>query len=122
VLVPPDQMKWSPNPDAPEVKAAAAWGDLAKGPHGAFHRLPAGFATHLHTHSSDLRVVVVSGTLIEASENGPETKLPAGSYVYQPHTVKHTTKCEAGSECLLFVVANGKFDIVPAAGKETPKK
>src|SRR5437867_13444108 len=55
VMMTPDQLKWAPNPGVPEVKTATVWGDLSKGPHGAFHKFPAGFSSPLHTPSSDPR-------------------------------------------------------------------
>jgi anti-sigma factor ChrR (cupin superfamily) len=118
----PDQMKWETNPGDSNVKVAVVWGDMNKGPHGAFHKFPAGWASPLHTHSSDMKLVVVSGTLIQATEGGAELKLPAGSYSHQPHAVKHVTKCDAGSECVVFVVASGKFDLIPADGGTAGKK
>jgi hypothetical protein len=37
--------------------------------------------------------------------------------------VKHVTKCDTGSECVIFVVASGKFDLAPAEEKKAePKK
>ena len=123
VTMTPDQLKWVPNPDAPGAMTATAWGNPDKGPHGAFHKFPAGFIAPLHTHSSDLRIVVISGTMAMAGEDGKETQLPAGSYFYQPNTYKHVTKCEAGSECVAFVMASGKFDIkMVGAKKEAAKK
>jgi quercetin dioxygenase-like cupin family protein len=122
VTMTPDELKWVPTPGNADVMMAVAWGDPAKGPHGAFHKFKPGFTAPLHTHSADLRFVVVSGTMIAATEGGPEKKLPPGSYEYEPHTVKHVTKCDTGSECVIFVVANGKFDRVPAEEKkEEPK-
>jgi len=32
--------------------------------------------------------------------------------------VKHVTKCDTGGECVIFVVASGKFDLVPAEQKK----
>ena len=128
VTMTPDQLKWEPNPGAPGVMTATTWGDSTKGAHGAFHKFPAGWTSPLHTHSADLRAVVISGTWTQKTEDGKETKLPAGSYVYQPHTVKHVSGCDAGSECVIFVMANGKFDLIPADGgkaegaKAEPKK
>jgi beta-alanine degradation protein BauB len=121
VMVPADQLKWVANPGGPDM-SAVVWGDATKGPHGAFHKFPAGFTAPLHTHTADLRIVVISGTLIEGTEAGVETKLPSGSYVYQPHGVKHTTKCDAASECIIFVVASGKFDITMVDGKKAAAK
>ena len=119
VTMTPDELKWVANPANADVTMAVVWGDPATGPHGAFHKFKAGFNAGLHTHSSDMHIAVVSGTMIAASEGGPEKKLPAGSYVYQPHGVKHVTKCDAASECVIFVVSSGKFDLTPA---EAPKK
>lgn len=123
VIKTPDMLKWVPDPTVPAVMMAAAWGDPTKGAHGAFHKFPAGFTAPLHTHSSDLRIVVISGTMAMAGENGKETQLPAGSYFYQPNTYKHVTKCNPGSECVAFIVANGKFDInvVGETPANTPK-
>lgn len=123
VTMTPGELKWVANPANADVQMAVVWGDPAKGPHGAFHKFKPGFDAGLHTHSADMRIVVVSGTIIAATEGGPERKLPPGSYEYQPHSVKHVTKCDTGSECVIFVMANGKFDLVPAEGKkEEPKK
>ena len=113
----PDQMKWMPNPGAPDVKMATAWGDPAKGAHGAFHKFPAGFTAPLHTHSSDLRAVVISGTMSVAGKDGKETMLPAGSYFFQPAGWQHVTKCQPGSDCVIYVTSTGKFDLHPVAAK-----
>jgi anti-sigma factor ChrR (cupin superfamily) len=125
VTMTPDELKWVPNPANAEIMLAVAWGDPATGPHAAFHKFKPGFKAELHTHSADMQLVVVSGTLIAGTEGGPEKKLPPGSCEYQPHTVKHTTACDIGSAsgCVIFAVASGKFDLVPAEGKKAePKK
>ena len=123
VTMTPDELKWVPNPSNAEIMLAVAWGDPATGPHAAFHKFKPGFTSGLHTHSADIQLVVVSGTLIAGTEGGPEKKLPPGSCEYQPHTVKHTTGCDIGSPCVIFAVASGKFDLVPAEGKKAePKK
>jgi anti-sigma factor ChrR (cupin superfamily) len=118
VMMTPDELKWMANAADPRDSMAVLWGDPAKGPHGAFHKLKAGFDAGLHTHSADIRIAVVSGTLIAGTEGGPEKRLPPGSYEYQPHTVKHVTKCDPSSDCVIFVVANAKFDLKPAEAKK----
>ncbi len=118
VTMTPDELKWVANPANADVQMAVVWGDPAKGAHGAFHKFKPGFDAGLHTHSADMRLVVVSGTLIAATEGAPERKLPPGSYEYQPHGVKHVTKCDPASPCVIFVVASGKFDLTPAGPKK----
>jgi quercetin dioxygenase-like cupin family protein len=119
VTTTPDQLKWVGNPASADVSMAVLWGDPAKGAHGAFHKFKAGFDAGLHSHSSDMRLAVVSGTVIGGAEGEPEKKLPPGSYEFQPHGVKHVTKCDPASDCVVFVVSSGKFDLIPAAA---PKK
>jgi len=119
----PDELKWVANSANADVSMAVVWGDPAKGPHGAFHKFKPGFNAGLHTHSADMRIVVVSGTMIAGTEGGPEKKLPPGSYEFQPHGVKHVTGCDTSSECVIFVMASGKFDLIPAEEKKAePKK
>jgi quercetin dioxygenase-like cupin family protein len=118
VTMTPDELKWIPNPANADVQMAVVWGDQAKGAHGAFHKFKPGFDAGLHSHSSDIRFAVVSGTIIAGPEGGPEKKLPTGSYEYQPHGVKHTTKCDPASECIIFAMSSGKFDFTPAEGKK----
>lgn len=118
VAMTPADLKWVANPANADVSMAVVWGDPGKGAHGAFHKFKPGFTAGLHTHSADMKLVVVSGTMIASTEGGTEKKLGPGSYEYQPHGVKHVTKCDTGSECVIFVVASGKFDLTPAEEKK----
>lgn len=109
---------------APGVKVADLWGDHTKGAFGAFLKLPAGFAVPLHTHTSAMKVVFVSGTYIQAPEGKAEVRLGPGSYMMQPGgNYRHTTSCDEASECVFFVESTGKFDLKPVdAGKAAAKK
>ncbi len=123
VVWPAADLKWVDGAGAPAgVKMAVLWGDPAKGPHAAFHKFPAGFKAPLHTHSAQLRSVVVSGTIIHGEEDGKETRLGPGSYLMDPPSEKHTTACDAASECVMFVEANGKFDIKMVGEKKAMEK
>jgi Asp-tRNA(Asn)/Glu-tRNA(Gln) amidotransferase A subunit family amidase len=42
-----------------ELHAAAAYGDLADGPHGTFIKMPAGYVSPTHIHTEDYWAVVV---------------------------------------------------------------
>ena len=57
---------------APGVKVADVWGDHKLGAFGAFFRLPAGFSAPLHTHTHDMKLVIVTGTYIQGPEGKPE--------------------------------------------------
>jgi len=119
VTLVPEQMKWTATPGVTGVMIATAWGDPDKGAHGAFHKLPAGFTSPLHTHSANTRLVVLSGTMAMSSADGKEMKFPPGSFYTQPNTFQHTTKCLAGAACVIYVEADGKWDMKPA---DTAKK
>ena len=109
-----DDLKWTDlDPKgAPGVKIATLWGDHAKGAFGAYFKLPAGFAVPLHTHTNVMRVAFISGTYIQAPEGKPEVRLGPGAYMMQPGgNYRHTTSCDKASDCVLFVVGSGKFDL-----------
>jgi hypothetical protein len=118
VPIPATEVKWvdlDPT-GAPGVKVANLWGDHQKGSFGALFRLPAGFAAPLHTHTHEMKLVIVSGTYIQAAEGKPEFRLGPGSYLLQPGgNYRHTTSCDKASDCVFFVESNGAFDLHPAA-------
>ena len=117
ITMAPDQMKWVANPTATGVMTATVWGDPEKGAHGAFHKFTAGFSAPLHTHSANTKIVVLSGTMSLTGEDGKEMKFPAGSFYTQPNTFKHVTNCLAGSDCLLYLEADAKWDLKPVGAK-----
>jgi Cupin domain. len=107
-----EDLKWTDAPGAPPgVKQATLWGDSTKGAFGAMQKFPAGFSAPMHTHSSELHMVVVSGTVIHGPEGAPEKRLGPGSYLLLTPTYKHTTACDKASECVFFMDGKGKFDV-----------
>lgn len=117
VWVKPADLKWidlDPT-GAPGVKIADLWGDHQKGAFGAFLKLPAGFAVPVHWHTHDMKLVIVSGTYIQAPEGQPEFRLGPGSYLLQPGgSYRHTTSCDASSDCIFFFESAGAFDLYVA--------
>jgi len=126
VVMPASDVKWADlDPTgAPGVKVADLWGNHAKGAFGAFLKLPAGFAVPLHTHTYDIKVVIISGTYIQGPERKPEFRLGSGSYFMQPGgNYRHTTSCDKASDCVLFAESKGPFDLkLVDAGKAPAKK
>ncbi len=101
-----------------ELKAGPAYGDLAKGPHGTFIRMPAGFASHVHTHTGDYWGVVVSGVAVNGKPGSADVQLPVGSYWFQKGGENHVTKCVSPSECLFFISQDKPFDYVVDPAKK----
>jgi len=125
IFKPAADLNWSdldPN-GAPGVKIADLWGDHAKGAFGAFLKLPAGFAAPLHTHTHDMKVVIVSGTYLQAPAGKAEVRLGPGSYMLQPGgNYQHTTSCDKSADCVFFVESSGAFDLKPVAAGTAPAK
>ena len=126
VVMPSGDMKWTDlDPaGAPGVKVADLWGSHAKGgAFGALFKLPAGFAVPLHTHTHDMKVLIVSGTYIQVPEGKPEFRLGPGSYFMQPGgDYRHITTCDKASDCVFLVESGGPFDLKPVATGSVPAK
>lgn len=114
-----EDIKWETMKNGPQgAMVAILWGNIGKGAYGAMVKLPAGFVTPLHTHSHDLKTVIVSGTMIHTPEGGTEKSYGTGSYLYIPSTEKHTTRIGADAPCVLFQESSGMFDLKPVAEKK----
>ena len=118
VVKPAADMKWTDlDPQrGPGVKIADVSGDHTKGAFSAFIRFPAGFSAPLHTHTNAMKLVVISGTLVQQPEGAAEFRLGPGSYLFQPGgEYRHTTACDKASDCVIFSEGIGKFDMNPVA-------
>ena len=116
VFVPADDIKWTDVPQFPGVKMAVVQGDANKGPHHALVKLPAGFTAPLHHHTADHYATVLSGIVV-FTVDGQEHRLTVGSYFSFTGKKTHVTKCEAGSDCVIFIDSRAKWDVVPEAAK-----
>lgn len=116
VIVPTDQVKFVEV--MPGVQKSDLWGDCDKGAHGTLTKFKAGLMNPLHSHTSDIRLIVVSGTMVFQSEGGPEVRLGPGSYLLQKSGLKHISGCAEGADCLFFEEQSDKFDFIPV---EAPK-
>jgi quercetin dioxygenase-like cupin family protein len=111
VLTPASEIKWGDVPGFPGVQIAAVSGDPSKSGQPFMLKFTGGFAAPLHHHTSDHHGTVVAGTLVLGS-GGREVKLPPGSYFKFTGKAPHTTKCEAGADCILAMNARTKWDVV----------
>ena len=123
LAIPAADLKWMDLDGVPGVKTVDVWGDHNKGAFKGFTKFPAGFTTPLHTHTSTMRIAVVSGTFIHTPEGKPEVRLGPGSYLNQPGgSYKHTTACDKASECVFYIEGDGKFDLIPVEAPKAPAK
>jgi quercetin dioxygenase-like cupin family protein len=93
------------------LRTVDLWGQAAKGAHGSLTKFPASLAEPLHTHSRDLRVVVIAGRMA-FSIDGSETKeLGPGSFVSIPAGIRHAAICRPASPCEVFLEQSGAMDV-----------
>lgn len=113
IVMPAADMKWADMVGGPPgIKISPLWGDYQKGAFGALIKFPAGADAALHTHTNDMRIVVVSGTFIHGPEGKTPIRLGPGSYLMQAGgDYRHTTGCDKASDCVIFADGKGKFDI-----------
>lgn len=116
----PKDIKWTalmPDMKDKSPMIADVWGDSASGTHGRMWKFPAGFTTPPHKHSADYHGVVIKGTIVNhAPDDKASKEIGPGSYWMQPGGGTHITACKAGSECILYTYALGKFDFEVTEG------
>ncbi len=123
VVTPAGDMKWVALPDAPPgPMLSVISGDPKKGAYTAIEKFPAGFSAPMHTHPSSHKVVIISGTWIHGEPGKPDVRLGPGSYLFQPAGQKHSTACDAASECVFLIESSGKFGLNIVGEMKKPAK
>ncbi len=97
----------------PGASQSAVRGDPATGAHGAFTKFVPNFEAGPHTHTNELRIVVVKGAYVYKPEQGDEIRVTAGQYLLIPGGVRHSTGSDAKEETIFYQEADGKFDFNP---------
>ena len=98
---------------APGASAAVLWGDMDKGPYGGFTRFVPGATFPLHTHTSDIRIVVLKGAYVYKPEHGAEQRVSAGHYIFIPGGDRHVSEADAKEGAVFYQESADKFDLNP---------
>ncbi len=106
-----DQIQLKEIPNIKGISKADLWGNAEKGAHGTLTKFAAGTKVGLHTHTYELKLVVIAGTMVFNSEDGKETRLGPGSYRLEPAGLKHVTACAEGADCKFVEIQPGAFDV-----------
>jgi quercetin dioxygenase-like cupin family protein len=114
----PADLKWTDVPRMKGIQAAPLWGNANKGAHGRFIKFAGGTDNPLHTHTSTLHTVVVSGTFYSGADAASAKDAGAGSYSETPGGWKHVSGCRAGADCVIYEESRGKFDFKPVKAKK----
>ena len=104
----------------PGVKKKILWGNHDKGPYGAFTKFDPGVTNPLHTHSSEVRIIVLQGAYIYKPRNGNERRVGPGSYISVPAGDVHVSGGDPKDGALFYEESPGKFDlkVVDQKGKK----
>ena len=98
---------------APGASGAVLWGDMDKGPYGAFTKFVPSATFPAHTHTSDMRIVVLKGAYLYKPEKGKEKRVGAGQYLFIPGGDRHTSGPDPKEGALFYQESTGKFDLNP---------
>jgi quercetin dioxygenase-like cupin family protein len=97
----------------PGVSIAAVWGDRDKGAHGTFTKFAPGHDAGMHTHTSDLWLVVLKGAYLYKDDAG-EKRVGPGEFIRIPGGHKHWSGGDKNEGALFYEEGKGKFDLIPA--------
>ena len=111
VYVAADSAKFKPTPTG-GVSMAALWGDVNKGAHGTFTKFEPGFDAGMHTHPSDVWIVVIKGAYLYKDDAG-EKRVGPGDFLRVPGGHKHWSGGDKKEGALFYEEGSGKFDTIP---------
>jgi quercetin dioxygenase-like cupin family protein len=108
-------LKWTELPERKGMQFAVLSGDPKKGEYTQMRKVPAGTENPLHTHSSELKNVIISGVWYTGTDAASARDFGPGSIVMMPANWVHVSGCRAGSDCVFYQEGKGKFDFKPSA-------
>lgn len=114
-------LKWVELPERKGMQFAVLSGDPKVGPYTQIRKVPAGTDNPLHSHSSEIKNVIISGLWFTGSDAASAKDFGPGSVVVMPADWVHVSGCRAGSDCVFYQEGKGKFDFKPAAGQPRSK-
>jgi len=115
-------LKWTELPERKGMQLAVLSGDPAKGAYTQMRKVPAGTDNPLHTHSSGLKNVIISGLWYTGTDSVSARDFGPGSIVVMPANWVHVSGCRSGSDCVFYQEGKGKFDFKPAAESNPGRK
>jgi hypothetical protein len=114
-------LKWTELPERKGMQFAVLSGDPKTGEYTQIRKVPAGTDNPLHSHSSELKNVIISGVWYTGPDTASARDFGPGSVVMMPANGLHVSGCRPGSDCVFYQEGKGKFDFVPAAGANPDK-
>ena len=107
-------LKWVELPERKGMQFAVLSGDPKTGAYAQIRKVPAGTDNPLHSHSSEITNVIISGAWYTGPNSSSAKDFGPGSVVTMPADWVHVSGCRPGSECVFYQQGKGKFDFKPA--------
>ena len=114
-------LKWVELPERKGMQFAVLAGDPKIGPYTQIRKVPAGTDNPLHSHSSEIKNVIISGVWYTGADAASAKDFGPGSVIVMPADWVHVSGCRAGSDCMFYQEGKGKFDFKPAAEQSRGK-
>lgn len=106
-------LKWTELPERKGMQFAVISGDPTKEAYTEMRKVPAGTDNGLHSHSSEIKNVIINGVWYTGTDASSAKDFGPGSVVMMPASWVHVSGCRAGSDCLFYQEGKGKFDFKP---------
>jgi quercetin dioxygenase-like cupin family protein len=108
-------LKWVELPERKGMQFSMLSGDPKTGAYTQIRKVAAGTDNPLHSHSSEITNVIISGVWYTGPSSNSAKDLGPGSVITMPADWVHVSGCRPGSECVFYQQGKGKFDFKPAA-------
>ena len=114
VMIAFSDMKWTEVPQRKGMLMAVLSGDPTNGEYTQMRKVPAGSDNPLHSHSSEIKNVIISGVWYTGADSASAKDFGPGSIIVMPANWLHVSGCRAGSDCVFYQEGKGKFDFKAA--------
>ncbi|WP_203301026.1 cupin domain-containing protein [Marinobacter sediminum] len=115
-----ENLQWMPCPDfIPKgCEIAVLNGDPAENNLDIYFKVPGDFEIPRHFHTSQERMVLVSGTLDVTYDDQSKETIQVGQYAYGPAKLPHSAYCQKGDDCVLYIGFVAPLDAIPIENGE----
>jgi quercetin dioxygenase-like cupin family protein len=113
IYVSADKASFKQSPMEKAVSMATIWGNPEKGAHATYTKFEPGYDAGMHTHTSDVWIVVIKGAYLYKDEGG-EKRVGPGDFIRVPGGHKHWSGGDKTEGALFYEEGSGKFDKVAA--------
>jgi hypothetical protein len=110
-------LEWTELPEKKGVVFAALSDDPRTGEYTLIRKVHAGTDNPLHTHSSEIKNVIISGVWYTGADSSSIRDFGPGSVLVMPANWRHVSGCRAGSDCVFYQEGKGKFDYKPVSSE-----